>query len=747
MNLSDQTNIASTAASNVSVEMDIPFNKLHISRRNVRTKPHTQQDIECRAASIKAYGILNRLQVILEPGPDAEKEYGVIAGRGRYQSLEWLVNQGYLPADYPVKCDLRPVDEAIAIGLAENANRAPLHEADEFVAFKAMAEEGKSIETIAERFGIPLRTVQQRLRLGGLHPELIELYRKGVLDAHHVRAFCRTTDQARQFQVWNSLSQYERTPWHIRSKLSKETLDTNDPMVKFVGLNVYRDAGGMVTTDLFSQHDEGIVEDIALLHQLAVDKLRTIASDIATSEGWSWSDIAESFDWGHYPDFVPAAAECRQSTEQEQARLDKMVSDLKQLTEKRDSLYDALDRQDADEEERDGGDDEQSGAGSHDSSSTLQQQVEGVEAQIDVLESAIDELRASFVTYAEDVRAAGGVVVSLDGRGGVEVVRGLVRRVPVESDESSAQAIHSSASVAGQTSSLSRVPSSVQASATKKARPEISERLANQLSAHRTAAMQARMMNSPDVAMAAIVQRLLEGVSRRHRYGDNDVLKVSGRPSLDSLHEKAPDLKGMRASVEIRARIDAWRARIPSNSSDELAWLLSLDSAELHELFALCVALSIDATTGDASRRLGADLSAALQIDVANYWQATEVSYFSAVSKDAILASVEEACGPGSGMPIVKMKKGEAAKYAEQKLAGTRWLPMMLREQAVTALDGTLAARPMEGAQQHCVGVEAASVDDSAALVADQTPARGTDTAESGDTDAHALTVTAAEAE
>jgi ParB family chromosome partitioning protein len=259
--------------------------------------------------------------------------------------------------------------------------------------------------------------------------------------------------------------------------------------------------------------------------------------------------------------------------------------------------------------------------------------------------------------------------------------------------------------------------------------------------------MQARMMNSPDVAMAAIVQRLLEGVSRRHRYGDNDVLKVSGRPSLDSLHDKAPDLKGMRASVEIRTRIDAWRASIPANSSDELAWLLSLDSAELHELFALCVALSIDATTGDASRTMGADLSAALQIDVADYWQATEVSYFSAVSKDTILAAVEEACGPGSGMPIVKMKKGEASKYAEQKLAGTRWLPMMLREQAVAAPADTLTASPVEAVSQRCDGVETGAVDGSAVQVADQTPVRGTDTAESGDTDAHALMVTAAEAE
>lgn len=746
MNLSDQSNLASNVAPNGGTEMDIAFNKLHISSKNTRTKPHTQQDIECRAASITAYGLLNRLQVIAEAVPGTDKEYGIVAGGGRYLSLELLFNKGVLPADYPVKCNLRPVDEAIAISLVENSNRADLHEADEFVAFKAMVDEGKAVDTIAEHFGISVRTVQQRLRLGGLHPQLIDLYRNGKLDAEQVRAFCRTTDQARQLQVWNSLTQYERSAWHIRNRLARETLDTSDPMVKFVGLNLYREAGGTVTSDLFSQGDEGAIEDIALLHQLAVDKLHGIANDIVASEGWSWSDIAESFAWRQYPDFEQAKAERREPTEQEQARLDQITAELGQLTEKRDSLYEALDQQGDHEEGEDVADAaEQAGPGSTDSSATLQHQVNEVEAQIDALESAVDELRASFVAYADDVRATGGVIVALDGRGGVEVVRGLIRRAVAEPGESSTQAATGSAPSSGMAaaSATSHFTSGFETTPAKKGRPEISERLANQLSAHRTAAMQALMMNRPDVAMAVTVQRLLEAVSRRHRYSDNDVLKISGRSSLDSLHEKAPDLKGMRASVEIKSRIDMWRTRIPAKASDELGWLLSLDSTELHELFALCVALSLDATTGDASRSMGAEIADALKLDVADFWEATEVSYFGSVSKDAIIAAVDEACGAGNGMPIVKMKKGEATKYAEQKLAGMRWLPVMLRGQGGAVPAEAEPASVTPSALQGCDTVGVAVVDAGATQETDQTPAGETDAAVGAD--ATAMSVTAAE--
>lgn len=679
MNLADQPTIPQSVIGTASTEVDIPFNKLHISRKNTRIKPHSMADIECRAASIMAYGLLNRLQVIPEQGSGTE--FGVIAGAGRYLSIELLVQRGLVSEDFPVKCDVRSTDDAIAISLVENANRTAPHEADEFVAFKAMADEGKAPETIAAHFGVNVRTVKQRMRLGGLHPELLDLYRNGQMGVEEVRAFCRTTDQERQLQVWNALPSYYRTAMYIRNKLAQESLGSKDPLVMFVGLDQYREGGGVVTEDLFSADTGGgFVEDLALLHQLAFDKLRAIADQTAAAEGWSWSDVAESYDRRLHPEFELATPQRREPSQAEQVQLSEMEAQLEHFCDKRDSLYDTLDQLAVDEQETEGSEVAESRA------EVLQREADDADEHIERVSASIQALKASFVTYADEVRAAGGIIVALDGRGGVEIVRGLMPRAEPEEGASGQQATGWASMASGIPATTASGTTTASGSVTgmgfqpaKKERSEISERLALQLSAQRTAVMQAVIMNRPEVAMAATVHRLLEAVTRRHRYIDRDALKISGHSSLDSLYDKAPDLKGMRASDEIKARIDAWRARVPAEASEEFSWLLSLDASDLHELFALCVALSLDATTGTAATQYGVEIASALQIDVADYWTATEASYFSAVSKDSIIATVEEACGPGTGMPIIKMKKGEAAKYAEQKLVGTRWLPAMLR--------------------------------------------------------------------
>lgn len=679
MNLSDQTNIAAAVTASNAVEMDIPFNQLHVSRKNARTKPHTQRDIECRAASIKAYGILNRLQVINEPFVGTGQCFGVVAGGGRYLSIALLVEQGVLPEDWPVKCDLRSEDDAIAISLAENMNRAALHEADEFVAFKAMADEGKAVETIAAHFSIPVRTVQQRLRLGALHPDLINAYRNGEMGPQEVRAFCRSTDQERQLQVWQSLPAWSRSAHYISHHLSQDSMSTNSAMVAFVGLDAYRAAGGHVAADLFSdQTDEARVEDLALLHQLAVEKLQGIAAEVVASESWSWSDVCETYTHQHRSQFDQEHPTRREPSTEEQDKLSRLESERGALRATRSDLQarltEAAGDDDADgyydeEEDEEEGDAEGGAADALDPAAQalvddLNRQINETDEAIEQRSVRIREIEQSLLSYSEEVRARAGVTVALYGRGSAQIVRGLIVRAESEAGTSG-------------TTGNSGIASS--GAPTKKERAELSERLSLQLSAHRTAIMQAAMINQPNVAIAAATHRMLEAVTRRHRYADSATMKITATFSTAALHDKAPDLKGMRASDEVQARIDAWRARVPSDTNAELAWLLSLSYADLNELFALCVALTLDATTGVAGAQPGQELATALQIDVASYWSATEGSYFGSVSKERIVAALDEACGLGAGEPVAKMKKGEAAKYAEQKLVGTGWLPAMMR--------------------------------------------------------------------
>ena len=61
------------------------------------------------------------------------------------------------------------------------------------------------------------------------------------------------------------------------------------------------------------------------------------------------------------------------------------------------------------------------------------------------------------------------------------------------------------------------------------------------------------------------------------------------------------------------------------------------------------------------------------------YFEATAESYFKPLTRDGIEATLTEIKGPDFASGIVRMKKAEAAAYAEAQTKGTAWLPVPLR--------------------------------------------------------------------
>ena len=64
---------------------------------------------------------------------------------------------------------------------------------------------------------------------------------------------------------------------------------------------------------------------------------------------------------------------------------------------------------------------------------------------------------------------------------------------------------------------------------------------------------------------------------------------------------------------------------------------------------------------------------------MAQWWQPTVASHLGRVSKPLILEAVTEAKGKPAADNIAAMKKGDMAAHAAELLAGTGWLPAMLR--------------------------------------------------------------------
>ena len=232
----------------------IPLSRLVPSPANVRK---AKTDITGLAASIMAHGLLQNLQVC----PNGES-YEVVAGGRRLAALKYLAKQKQIAADHGVACEVRDGPDAAEISLAENEMREAMHPADQFEAFKKLADDGKGEEEIAARFGVTPHIVRQRLKLAVVSPKLIAAYRKGAMTLDCLMAFTVSDDHRAQEKVWAGLPDYARQrPEAIRDALTEKHIAADSKLARFVGMDAYEAAGGAVLRDLFDADNAGWLTD------------------------------------------------------------------------------------------------------------------------------------------------------------------------------------------------------------------------------------------------------------------------------------------------------------------------------------------------------------------------------------------------------------------------------------------------------------------------------------------------------
>jgi ParB family chromosome partitioning protein len=132
-----------------------------------------------------------------------------------------------------------------------------MHPADQFAAFHALAESGRGVEDIAARFGVTASVVRQRLKLAGVSPRLMEVYRANEMSLDQLMAFTISDDHAAQEAAWFDQPDYNRSPSDIRSGLTAAQVEADDRRVRLIGLDAYLAAGGCMNRDLFQPEHEG----------------------------------------------------------------------------------------------------------------------------------------------------------------------------------------------------------------------------------------------------------------------------------------------------------------------------------------------------------------------------------------------------------------------------------------------------------------------------------------------------------
>lgn len=312
--MTDTTTIE-TAAIEFGTVQPLPLDRLILSELNVR-KTERDADIEGLAEDIAARGLKQNLVVIPAHFTTGDRDAGswegkfeVVAGGRRYQALQLLAEAGRIAADHAVPCMIEAREDARETSLSENLQRVAMNPADEFDAFAVIVQQhrdrGESEETArdlcARRFGKTARYVAGRLRLASLAPEILEALRTDKIGIESAKAYAGTEDHRLQVKVF---AEQEKVHWQphrpdaVRDRLRGNTCSLEDPRVIYVGLDAYREAGGLTEVEMFMGTDgEERIVNVPLLAKLAKAKAEAALPAIAKRAGYKDAVFATGTSW------------------------------------------------------------------------------------------------------------------------------------------------------------------------------------------------------------------------------------------------------------------------------------------------------------------------------------------------------------------------------------------------------------------------------------------------------------------
>ncbi|WP_231732269.1 ParB/RepB/Spo0J family partition protein [Caulobacter sp. CCH9-E1] len=633
------------------VEIFVPLAKLKKSPRNARKVPHGEAAIEALAASIQHKGLIQNLVVEPEVKEDGTPTgyYLVTAGEGRRLAMLLRAKRKQIRKSEPVRCWLDTQNDPAEISLDENVTRTPMHPADQFERFRELADgKGWGAQEIGARFGVSAGVVKQRLRLGAVSPKLLQVYREDGLTLDQLMAFAITEDHARQEQVFENLH-HNREPWIIRRDMTAANVPADDRRAVFVGADAYIEAGGNIIRDLFSEDRGGFFEDAGLLDMLAAEKLHEIADEVQ-AEGWKWAEAHIDYPHAHgmrrfYPQTVPLSDE-------DEARLEALSIQHDELAEGY-SSYDEM--------------------------------PEDLAARLEVVSDEIDAISAKRSAYDANVIAHGGAFVVLHHDGTVRIERGFVRaedealadpqpEPEAEGDPTDPEAVEDEQAEDGDED-----VQEIEEEDEEPGKP-ISDSLTRDLSAYRTLALRVALGERPDLALIALTHTLTAQLF--YSYAEAGCLEV--RPTVTPLGSHADGIEDTPLAAKANEAREAWAERMPRDVADLWGFVVALDDEKRLALLAHCASRTVNALRLPWDRKprslQTADrLATALALDVAKDWTPTVDSYLGRITKAHIVEAVTEGVSEDAARRIADMKKPDMAQAAEQLLAGTGWLPAILR--------------------------------------------------------------------
>jgi ParB family chromosome partitioning protein len=428
---------------------------------------------------------------------------------------------------------------------------------------------------------------------------------------------------------------------------------------------------------MFDQHRTWLL-DGDLLGRLAAEKLEGVAEAVR-AEGWRWVEVGFGYPHGSgYRRRVhPSTRESTPEEAQERERLETRLEEIAVIL--------------------DGSEDDGALAG----------EAAAIERRLVAIESGLD-------AFAPEQLALAGAVVWLDHQGTAAIERGLVRREDKPAPEPRASAPAASTDAAPDSgverpdaNDAAPIAGDMEAPEAEGPRP-LSERLVEDLTAHRTAGLRLALAEQPETALVAVVHALAVRLFHGCSWDPGSCLDL--QPREPHLVPCSDTIAGSSAVAAFEATRRRWRARLPSEEGELWNWLVAADPATRLELLAFCAGVVVDATrrrSGQPGRGALAhadQLAAAVGLDLRDSWHPTRAAFLDKASKRHILAAVAEVAGEAKAQAWEGLKKEALIELAEPVLSEARWLPEPLRSRGVAIgevadVDSSVAASSLVAAE------------------------------------------------
>ncbi|HGG8833599.1 TPA: ParB N-terminal domain-containing protein [Enterobacter kobei] len=599
-----------------------PYSRLSPTSLNTRIIPHTAQEVEEMADSIEAMGILQNL--IGAELPDGT--IGIVGGEGRRRGTGILVLRGVLDAETPfVPVKVLPVEMAVAASMIENGRRKNMHPAEQIIGFRTLEQEGKTASQIGALMGYHPRHVQRCLKLANLAPSLLDALARDSISLEQCEVLTLADTHERQEQVWKEAVEQWRDPsvQTLRRMATDDKMAISHPMFVYVGEEAYTAAGGTLTADLFSDKDSTFA-DASRVKSLLAGKLTVLAARLQQEQGWGWSEFRmtelshNAEDREQYRFAMPKAV----LTAEEEKR----VSELEEKMEATET---------------------------HDDEYEIQQQIDDIYCE------------ATYREATPEFRAAHGIWVSWDGDS-FQVQPGI-RRLTDE-DRAAEEQVRQER----ENNVIRHTTPDIPADA-------FPATLVKAMSAERTLAVQAELAGRPDVSVALLTWTLCLALFDRTYGKRSEPLKASVSSNQYHLASLAPSGEEGKALMSLRAQREALQATLPENWHLDFTWLLSWSAEQVNTLLGFCAAHGIDGLQERLYNHTAVSsldgLEAALDFDLRKWWQPDAESYFGKLKIAQIGKAYEDAGLSARAGEVVKLKRRDAAKAAEQDLNAQGWLP------------------------------------------------------------------------